>query len=244
MFSRNELYWGSEMQEILASKHVAVFGLGGVGGFCAEMLTRAGVGELTIIDFDKVSLSNINRQIVALNSTVGQDKTRLFELRLKDINPAIKINLIHDFYSEKLNNQILALKPDFIADAIDTMRSKISLLEFSYTSQIPVISSFGAGNRINPEELYICDISEIEDRNSPFISNLLYQLNKRNIKNGINVVVSREKPFSIDKVKIVENITTQGGEQIEFAKIVPASTPFVASTAGIFMASFIVKNLM
>ena len=82
------------------------------------------------------------------------------------------------------------------------------------------------------------------DKNSPFISNLLYQLNKRNIRNGINVVVSREKPFSIDKVKIVENITTQGGEKIEFAKIVPASTPFVASTAGIFMASFIVKNLM
>ncbi len=244
MFSRNELYWGSEMQKLLATKHVAVFGLGGVGGFCAEMLARAGVGELTIIDFDKVALSNINRQIVALNSTIGQDKTSLFELRLKDINPAIKINLIHDFYSEKLNQQILNFNPDFIADAIDTMRSKISLLDFSYNNQFPIISSFGAGNRIAPEELYICDISDIEDKNSPFTSNILYRLKKRNIQKGINVVVSKEKPFSTDKVKIVENIKTQSGEEIEFAKIIPASTPFVASTAGILMASFIVKNLV
>ena len=244
MFSRNELYWGSEMQKLLATKHVAVFGLGGVGGFCAEMLARAGVGELTIIDFDKDALSNINRQIVALNSTIGQDKTSLFELRLKDINPAIKINLIHDFYSEKLNQQILNVNPDFIADAIDTMRSKISLLDFSYNNQIPIISSFGAGNRIAPEDLYICDISDIEDKNSPFTSNILYRLKKRNIQKGINVVVSKEKPFSTDKVKIVENIKTQTGEEIEFAKIIPASTPFVASTAGILMASFIVKNLV
>jgi len=244
MFSRNELYWGSEMQKFLATKHVAVFGLGGVGGFCAEMLARAGVGELTIIDFDKVALSNINRQIVALNSTIGQDKARLFELRLKDINPAIKINPIHDFYSEKLNKQILNVNPDFIADAIDTMRSKISLLDFSYNNQFPIISSFGAGNRIAPEELYICDISDIEDKNSPFTSNILYRLKKRNIRKGINVVVSREKPFSTDKVKIVENIKTKNGEEIEFAKIIPASTPFVASTAGILMASFIVKNLV
>ena len=123
IFSRNSLYWGEENQNILKSKHVAVFGLGGVGGFCAESLARAGIGEMTIIDFDTVSASNINRQIVALHSTIGKRKTELFEERLKDINPNIKLNVINDFYTNEDFENI-----DFAADAIDTMRSKISLL--------------------------------------------------------------------------------------------------------------------
>ena len=244
IFSRNELYWGKNSQDLLAKKHVAVFGLGGVGGFCAEMLARAGVGELTIIDFDKVATSNINRQIIALNSTVGMEKTTLFELRLKDINPSIKINVINDFYTKKMNETLIENKPDFIADAIDTMRPKISLLGWTYKNSLPVISSFGAGNRINPEDLYICDISKIEKKNSPFISNLVYQLKKKGINEGITVVTSREKPFSLEKVNTIETIQTQAGEEVEFTKITPASTPFVASTAGIFMASFIVKTLI
>lgn len=242
IFSRNELYWGKDAQAKLAQKHVAVFGLGGVGGFCAEMLTRAGVGELTIVDFDKVSESNINRQIVALNSTVGKAKTELFEARLKDINPNIKINSVKDCYTEKLNDKLSKLNPDFIADAIDTMRSKVSLLEFAYTNNLPLISSFGAGNRINPEDLYICDISQIEDKKSPFVSNILYQLKQRNIVEGIPVVASRERPFSLKKVSTQEKISLSDGEEIEFTKITPASTPFVASTAGILMASFIVRK--
>jgi tRNA threonylcarbamoyladenosine dehydratase len=244
IFSRNELYWGKEAQDLLALKHVAVFGLGGVGGFCAEMLARAGVGELTIIDFDKVSESNINRQIVALNSTIGQDKTTLFEQRLKDINPEIKINVINDFYTDALDEKILGLKPDFIADAIDSMRSKIFLLELAYNNQIPVISSLGAGNRVNPEDLYICDISEVEDRKAPFISSLLYQLNKKDMVKGITVVTSREKPFSLDKITVKGTVQTEEGQEIEFEKIIPSSTPFVASTAGIFMASYIVRKLI
>ncbi|MDD3435795.1 MAG: ThiF family adenylyltransferase [Candidatus Gastranaerophilales bacterium] len=244
IFSRNELYWGKEAQTKLAQHHVTVFGLGGVGGFCAEMLARAGVGELTIVDFDNVSQSNINRQIVALKSTVGQEKTKLFEQRLKDINPDIKINVINDFYTEKLNKKLFDLKPDFIADAIDTMHSKVALLEFAYKDNCPVISSFGAGNRINPEDLYICDISKIEDKNAAFVSNILYQLKKREIEKGITVVASREKPFSMEKLKVEEKITTQSGKEIEFSKIIPSSTPFVASCAGIFMASYIVRELI
>lgn len=259
IFSRNELYWGKEAQDLLANKHVAVLGLGGVGGFCAEMLARAGVGELTIVDFDKVSVSNINRQIIALQSTIGQEKTLLFGQRLKDINPNIKLNIINDFYTEKLNDCLLKScapspqpstpvergeKPDFVADAIDTMRSKISLLEFCHTNKIPVISSMGAGNRIAPEELYICDISQIKDKNAPFVSNVLYQLKKRNIETGITVVASREKPFVQEKISSTEHITTKSGEEIEFTKITPSSTPFVASCAGIFMASYIVRELI
>lgn len=240
IFSRNELYWGRENQKFLSSKHVAVFGLGGVGGFCAEALARAGVGELTIIDFDDVSLSNINRQCIAFHSTVGQKKALLFEKRLKDINPAIKLNVVDDFYL----NEMPCEKVDYVADAIDTMRSKISLLEHCVNSKIPVISSMGAGNRIDPTKLYICDISDIENKNAPFISNIIYQLKKRGINKGISVVASREKPFVQEKISSEEKITTKSGENIEFVKITPSSTPFVASTAGIFMAAHITQELL
>lgn len=205
---------------------------------------EGGVGELTIVDFDKVSESNINRQIVALNSTVGQDKTALFEQRLKDINPDIKLNIINDFYTDTLDEKIFTPKPDFIADAIDTMRSKIFLLEYAHNHKIPIISSFGAGNRINPEELYICDISKLEDKKQPFISSLIHQLNKKNIVSGITVVASREKPFSLTKITVKGKVKTNEGQEIEYEKITPSSTPFVAPTSGIFMASYIVRELI
>ncbi len=236
IFSRNELYWGAEFQRVLTKKHVAVFGLGGVGGYCAEALARAGVGELTLVDFDDVSISNINRQIIALHSTIGQKKTNLFEKRLKDINPEIKLNIIDDFYTGE------DFKADYAADAIDTMRSKISLLEYCVENQIPVISSMGAGNRIDPTKLYICDIKDIEDKNAAFVSNIIYQLKKRGIESGITVVASREKPFVQEKLSQTEHLMTKSGEEIEFTKITPSSTPFVASAAGIFMASYIIQE--
>ncbi len=239
IFSRNTLFWGEANQRNLQSKHVAVFGLGGVGGFCAEALARAGIGALTIVDFDKVSASNINRQLVALHSTVGQSKAKLFEARLKDINPQIKLNITDDFYTDEDIENI-----DFAADAIDTMRSKISLLENCIKKDIPVISSMGAGNRMDPSQLYICDISEIENKNAPFVSNIIYQLKKRGITSGITVVASREKPFSLEKISENEKIVTKSGEKIEFVKIIPASTPFVASCAGIFMASYITRQFI
>lgn len=240
IFSRNELFWGKDNQEILSSKHVAVFGLGGVGGFCAEALARAGIGELTIIDFDTVSETNINRQLVALHSTVGKSKAELFKDRLKDINPDIRLNVVDDFYSGdlKLSNA------DYVADAIDTMRSKIELLGTCVKQNIPVISSMGAGNRIDPTKLYISDIAEIENKNAPFVSNIIYQLKKRGIEKGIAVVASREKPFVKEKISSTEKITTKSGENIEFTKITPSSTPFVASCAGIFMASYITQSFL
>ena len=240
IFSRNELYWGEAFQKNLASKNICILGLGGVGGYTAEMLTRAGIGNLTLIDFDTVSTSNINRQIIALQSTVGQKKTTFFGKRLKDINPNININLIDDFYSENLKLDFTQF--DYVVDAIDSMRSKIHLLETCYKSNVPIISSMGAGNRIDPTQLYICDISEIENKNAPFVSNIIYQLKKRGIEKGITVVASREKPFSQEKINELEKIKTQNGETIEFNKIIPASTPFVASTAGIIMAYHIIKE--
>ena len=116
IFSRSELFWSAEFQHALNTKHVAVFGLGGVGGYCAEALARSGVGKLTLVDFDCVSASNINRQLIALHSTIGQKKTDLFEKRIKDINPEIELNIIDDFYTDT------EIEADFVADAIDTMR--------------------------------------------------------------------------------------------------------------------------
>lgn len=240
IFSRNELFWGAEGQKLLNDSQICVFGLGGVGGYCAEALARAGVGALTIIDFDEVSPSNLNRQIIALHSTIGKSKARLLEDRLKDINPQIKLTVIDDFYSKNFDFSNV----NFVADAIDTMRSKVELLDSCVKKNIPVISSMGAGNRIDPTKLYICDISEIENKNAPFISNVIYQLKKRGIEKDITVVASREKPFSKEKISSKEKIITKSSEVIEFNKITPASTPFVASCAGIFMASFIVQKII
>lgn len=240
IFSRNVLYWGEDAQNKIASSHIAVFGLGGVGGFCAETLARSGVGELTLVDFDKVSKSNINRQIVALNSTVGIFKTELFEKRLRDINPDIKLHLINDFYQESFDFGVI----NYVADAIDTMRSKVNLLAKCVSENVRVISSMGAGNRINPEKLYISDISEIHDKKAPFVSNVIYQLRKKGIETGITVVTSDEKPFVQEKISEIENIRTQSGEMVQFNKIIPSSTPFVASCAGIFMASKIINDLI
>lgn len=242
LFSRNELYWGEEFQKKLVQKHIAVFGLGGVGGYCAESLARAGIGELTIVDFDTVSESNINRQIVALNSAIGQKKTALFEKRLKDINPNIKINVIDDFYTDEY--YLTDKKFDFVADAIDTMRSKIYLLETCYKNNIPVISSMGAGNRIDPTQLYIADLKDVENRNAPFVSNVIYQLKKLGITEGITFVCSKESPQVQEKIEEKEEIITKSGQKIEFNKIIPSSTPFVASCSGIFMASYIVKKFI
>lgn len=241
IFSRNELYWGKDAGKILASKHAAVFGLGGVGGYCAEALARAGVGRLTIVDFDTVSPSNINRQLAALHSTCGRKKTDVTAERLKDINPDIELIVIDDFYTDE--EEILE-GVDFAADAIDTLRAKISLLEACYKKRIPVISSMGAGNRIAPEELYISDISEIENKNAPFVSNCIYQLKKLGIEKGITVVASRERPFSREKIQNKETVIKKSGEKLEFTKITPASTPFVASCGGIFMASYIVRKFI
>lgn len=240
IFARNILYWGEYAQDILSSAHVAVFGLGGVGGYCAEALARSGVGELTLVDYDKISKTNINRQITALNSTVGKYKTELFYTRLKDINPDIRLSFETNFYQEEFDFSEIT----YVADAIDTMRSKVNLLIQCVDKNIPVISSMGAGNRINPEKLYISDISEIHDKKAPFVSNILYQLKKHGITSGVTVVASDEKPYVREKISEYEKIKTLDGSEIQFNKIIPASTPFVAPCAGIFMASKIVSDLI
>ena len=243
-FSRNELIWGKEKQALLKDKVVFVFGLGGVGGFALEALARSGIENFTIIDFDSVSKSNINRQIIALNSTVGLKKTDLFRERLKDINPDIKVESICDFYNEKNRDKIFKTKPDYVIDAIDTLRSKTDLLVFCKENNIPVITSMGAGNRFDPTRLYIADIKDIENKKCTFTKNVLYQLKKRGIESGITAVCSKEPPCVLQKITSVENIQTNDGEHIEFTKITPGSTPFVPAVAGYYMAYFVIKEFL
>lgn len=243
-FSRNELIWGKEKQALLKDKVVFVFGLGGVGGYALDALARSGIENFTIVDFDKVSESNLNRQLVALHSTIGEKKTELFKKRLLDINPEIKLCTIFDFYSEKLREKIFKTKPDYVVDAIDTMRSKIDLLVYCKENNIPVITSMGAGNRVNPTQLYIADIKDIENKKCTFSKNVLYQLKKRGIESGITAVCSRETPKVLEKISAVENIKTSDGEEIEFTKITPGSTPFVPAVAGYYMAYFVVNEFL
>lgn len=237
------MYWGENIQDELKSKHVAVFGLGGVGGYSAEALVRAGIGELTLVDFDEVSITNINRQLVALNSTVGVKKTLLFEKRLLDINPNLKLNIFDAFYDSKLNNEIFSLNPDYVIDAIDTMRAKVDLLVYCKKNNIPVFSSVGAGNRVNPTGLYVADISECNNSNCPFVKNLLHNLKKNNITDGITCVISEEKA----KKPLQKEFSVIKTDDGEIKKYSPSSTPFVPPVAGYYLAysvfETIVKNI-
>lgn len=243
-FSRNELIWGNEFQQKLKSKHVTVFGLGGVGGFALESLARAGVENFTIVDFDTVSESNINRQLIALHSTIGGKKTDVFKKRLLDINPKINLKCIDNFYNNRLEEEIFGEKTDFVIDAIDTLRSKIELLVYCRKNNIPVITSMGAGNRLDPTQLLIKDISEIQSTKCVFSKNVLHQLKKQGVENGIPAVISSEKPKSLEKISSVEKIQTKDGENFEFTKFTPGSTPFVPAVAGYYLGYYVLKKLM
>ena len=237
------MLWGKDFQESLFKKHIIIIGLGGVGSYALDALARAGVGRFTLVDFDEVSESNINRQLLALNSTVGQKKTHLAKLRAQDINPSVEITIVDGFYTEKMNEQLFKSSCDFVVDAIDTMRSKIALLEYLHSNNIPIISSFGAGNRLDPQMLKILDLAQVFEQKCAkkcvFTKNILYQLKKRNITSGIPVVISEEPPQKVEKFLTTENING-----MEFQKITPASSPFVPPVVGYLMSSYIIRKFL
>lgn len=242
-FSRNELYWGSIAQEKLKNSNVLIFGLGGVGSFVAEGLARSGIGSFTVVDFDKVSQSNINRQLIALQTTIGLNKADLIKDRILSINPNANVVAINDFYTEDMH-YLFEKNFDYVVDAIDSFSFKIELIEYCRSKNIPIITSMGAASRICPEKLYITDISEVEKVNCPFANRIIRRLKRDGIVNKLPMVLSREKPKSAEKILVEEKITTQAGREIEFNKITPATTPFVAPVAGIFMASFVVREIL
>lgn len=188
---RTELLIGSEKLNILRNAHVLVIGVGGVGAYAAEMIVRAGIGELTIADADKVSESNINRQLIALHSTRGREKCDVLAERLKDINPELKLSCINRFIKDSETDQLLdSAKFDYVVDAIDTLSPKLALIKGALDRGIPLVSSMGAGAKTDPTLMEIKDISKTH--HCPLAHMLRKRLHKIGIKRGFQAVFSPE----------------------------------------------------
>jgi tRNA threonylcarbamoyladenosine dehydratase len=228
-FSRSEQLFGKEAIELLSKSHIAIFGVGGVGGYVAEALARTGVGHFTLIDNDKVSLSNINRQIIATMDTLGKDKVDVMKDRILSINPDVIVEVKKCFFLPELKNEFDFAQYDYVVDAIDTVKAKIALVELSDAANTPIISSMGAGNKVNPMGFVITDINKTDT--DPLAKVIRYELKKRGIKK-LKVVYSKEKPL------------TPLNAEIEKGKIPPGSNAFVPSAVGLLIASEVIRDLI
>lgn len=240
MFSRNELLWGKDFQKSLKGKHVAVFGVGAVGGYVAEMLARSGVGKLTIVDFDTVDTSNLNRQIIALHSNIGKKKVSEFKKRLEDINPELEVRAVDDFFTENSCAEIFSEPVDAVADAIDTVKSKIALLKYCHAHGIFAVSAVGAGNKLDPTKFVVREISQIEKPKNAFTANIIRILKKEGIEKGVVAVYSDEGVKPLEKRHSSETLTTKNGEEITFEKITPGSISYVTAVSGCLCAHAII----
>lgn len=190
--SRTELIVGRENLETLAGKNVLVVGMGGVGSFAAEFICRGGVGKMTIVDGDTVDLTNCNRQLPAMASTVGQYKVDIMSERLKNINPALDLTVIKEFLSQERIEQILETRYDYVVDAIDSVTPKLHIIKTAYERRIPFVSSMGAGGRIDPTRVRIADISK--SKNCKLAQHIRKRLKRMRIRKGFKVVYSGELP--------------------------------------------------
>ena len=226
---RTEMLLGRENVEKLKSKRVIVFGVGGVGGYTCEELARTGVGHIDVVDNDTVSLSNINRQIIALHSTVEKYKIDVMKERIFDINPNICVNTYNVFFSPETSHLFDFSQYDYVVDAIDTVKGKIELAVLCQEMGTPIISSMGAGNKLDPCAFKISDIYKTSV--CPLARVMRTELKKRNVKK-LKVVYSEEKPISRE---IAEG---------ESNKRVPASCAFIPSVVGLIVASEVIKDLL
>lgn len=229
-FSRTEMLIGKRGVEKLAAARVAVFGIGGVGGYVVEALARSGVGTLDLVDNDRVSLSNINRQIIALHSTVGRLKTEVAAERAKDINPAIAVHTHNVFFLPENAEEFDFSAYDYVVDAIDTVSGKIALIEKARACGAPVISAMGAGNKLDPTAFEVADIEKTSV--CPLARVMRRELKKRGVER-VKVVYSKEEP---------KNAGT--GEKTENGKPIPASITFAPSAMGLILASEVIKDLI
>lgn len=230
-FRRTELIFGSNAMEKLKNSRVAVFGIGGVGGHVVESLVRSGVGAIDLIDSDVVHNSNINRQVIALLSNVGENKVDEFEKRIKDINPDVIVNKHVCFFTPENSHIFNFSDYDYIADCIDTVTGKIELVMKANEAGVPVISSMGTGNKMNPTELEVSDIYKTSV--CPLAKVMRYELKKRRVKK-LKVVYSKENP-------ITPNVII---EDAQSKKRIIGSNAFVPAAAGIIIASEIVKDII
>lgn len=229
-FSRTEMLVGESALAKLKNSRVAVFGVGGVGGFVCEALARAGVGAIDLIDNDTVSLSNINRQIIALSSTVGEMKTEVMKKRILDINKDASVSTFNLFILPENIDSFDMSGYDYVVDAIDTVSGKLAIIEKAYSLGIPVISSMGTGNKLDPTKFEIADINKTSV--CPLARVMRYELRKRGVKK-LKVLYSKEEP-----------IKPSVYAETEKGKAVPGSISFVPSVAGLIIGGEVIKDLI
>ena len=231
-FSRTELLFGKEAMEKLAASRVAVFGVGGVGGYAVEALARSGVGSLDLIDDDKVCLTNINRQIYATRKTVGKYKVDVAAERIADINPDAVVKTYKTFFMPETADSFDFSQFDYVIDAIDTVTGKIELVMRAQAAGTPIISSMGAGNKLDPTTFEVADIYKTSV--CPLARVMRTELKRRGVKK-LKVVYSKEKPLT--PIESEE----QSGETSR--RQVPGSTAFVPSTVGLIIAGEVIKDI-
>ena len=227
-FSRSALLLGQEALERLEKSHVAVFGVGGVGAACVEALARGGIGKLTLVDNDDVSISNINRQFPALHSTVGRLKAEVMKERALDINPEARVEVRPVFYCAETAGEFDFSAFDYIVDAIDTVSAKVLLIETAHKMSVPIISALGAGNKMDPTRFQVADLYETSV--CPLARVMRTQLKKKGIEKH-KVVYSQEPPM-----KTLEDIVENG-------RHLPGSLSFVPPVMGMILAGEVIKDL-
>lgn len=232
-FSRTQLLLGKEALTKLAGMRVAVFGVGGVGGYAVEALVRSGIGAIDIIDNDTVCLSNINRQIYATHKTIGQYKVDVAKERILDINPDVKVTTSKTFFTPETADEFDFSQYDYVVDAIDTVVGKIKLVEKSKEFGVPIICAMGAGNKLDPTKFEVADISKTSV--CPLAKVMRTELKKRRIKK-VKVVYSKELP-----IKPVQGVCD---EEVSAKKRIPGSTAFVPSVVGLIIAGEVIKDLI
>jgi tRNA threonylcarbamoyladenosine dehydratase len=232
---RTKLLLGREKLEILQNSHVLVVGLGGVGAYAAETICRAGVGEITIVDGDSVEESNINRQLPALSSTVGKPKSEIMAARLRDINPDVILHPIHKFIRNEETEKLLAQDFDYVVDAIDTLFPKLNLIIEAYNRELPLVSSMGAGGKVDPGMVKLADISK--SYNCRLAKALRKLLHRRGIRKGFEVVFS---PEDIDPATVV----AYNDEETGMSSSIVGTISYMPAVFGCFCAFAVIRGLL
>lgn len=235
-FIRTEILLGKEKMDCLRQSRVAVFGIGGVGGYVAEALARSGIGAIDLIDSDKVEKSNMNRQIIALSGAVGRYKTDVMRERILEINPSVSVRVFHCFFLPENKDLFDFGSYSYIADAVDTVTAKIELVLQAQEYQVPIISSMGTGNKLSPAMLEVADIYETSV--CPLARVMRRELKKRGIE-SLKVVYSKEEPLCPEAME-----KTEKAEKDSLRRAVPGSVAFVPPVAGLIMAGEIIKDII
>ena len=241
IFGRTEILIGSAAMELLGRAEVIVFGIGGVGGYAAEALVRCGVGGITLVDHDIVGLTNINRQIHAMHSTLGQLKVDAMSARLSDINPMAAVYKISQFYSPGKGDDFFQRPYSYVIDCMDTVACKLDLVAEAHERGIPIISCMGTGNKLDPTGFCISDISKTRD--CPLARTMRKELRKRGIRH-LTVVYSHERPARPADEGLYADMMQELENGQSSRRAVPGSVSFVPSVAGLLMAAGAVKGII